>query len=265
MRSVQESMKGSAVVIASYPRSGKDWLSQILRYFAEGRAMRCFEASPTGRARPLGNAPCDLALDKDGYTDLDTLLNAWPEINQSASSVLFYKTHHKRVPSFPTGMVFRTVYLVRDPIRVFVSYLNFLAKTRPDLNSKKLDALISSNEISGMLADFVECMGFRQGAPARGSWAENVQFWTAPFRANVIGRYEDRLANPLSEHTAILEALGSSPEPGEVENALAKADSGPQKVRLRNTESYVEGALDPTMVRAFRDRYRSILKPLGYA
>ena len=176
------------VWIASYPRSGNTWLRFLL---------------------------ANLFFDR--IESSEQVANVLPDIHRFVTGRhllgperSFIKTHWAWRPDFPLRENTQAVvYLVRHPIDVVESALNYAAREAGDFIPRAKPAAID-RFARNFVADFVNFGGdggwYRQGF---GMWDENVLSWTEtalPFRRHVV-RYETLRADPAGQLAAIARFL----------------------------------------------------------
>lgn len=237
-------------LIVSYPRSGNTWLSFMLT---------------------------NLTHPEEETTFLNLDLRC-PDIHQRSNRYLLSVPRPRLLKSHEPfdGRYRRTVYLVRDPRDVAVSYYRFLAKTR-------------TIEESLPLSEFID--GFLDGKwdADRGTWAEHVGSWLGARRSDdslLLLRYEDLHAEPEREVARVADffEIPNSPEACERVVGLARpermrmleASEAAQVPELRATRLEIPfiGAaavgqgrikLEPRDQSRIAERWPDIMEELGYA
>jgi hypothetical protein len=120
----------------------------------------------------------------------------------------------------------RVIYVVRDPKDVAVSQYHYQIKRKVLDEGHPVDEFVS-RFVAGEVCPY-------------GSWGENVGSWLAARRRSadfLLVRYEDMLANPVSEATRIVGFLGIDSDPALLEQAIERS-SAP---RMRNLEKEEAG------------------------
>lgn len=122
------------------------------------------------------------------------------------------KTHQYFDHRYP-----KTIYIVRDPRDVVLSYYDFQRKYRQIEDGYPLERYVG---------DFVRG---QIGSADWGTWLENVATWVytrGRSKEFLLLRYEDMMANTVSELTRIAHFLGIEPDPARVRRAveLSSAD-----------------------------------------
>lgn len=206
------SIRPDDIFLVSYPKSGNTWTRFL-----------------------VGNATSGA----DGSVDFRNIDKVVPDIHKSGAPVLealastrFIKSHAAFDPRYP-----RVIYIVRHPLDVMVSYFHFQRKNR------KLAA-------DATLKDYVPQFLDRPGA--YGTWAQNVESWTAAMAGNpdfLLLRYEDMLADPEGELRKILAFSGLPDTPEVVARTVELSSSD----RMRRLEQEQAGAWKAT-----RDSDKSI-------
>jgi hypothetical protein len=186
------------IFLVTYPRSGTTWISCVA-------AELMFETSP------------------QSFTDLASIVpdvHALPEKSVvPAAKQYLVKSHLPLCGAPPYGDYQRVVYMVRDPRDVLLSYhryVRFLSKYPGDLKEFAMDW------VAGRIWP---C-----------SWQEHVNSWLAlrqqktPFELTVL-RYEDFIADPVSQTFVMATVLGVETNRARVEEIVA--DTNPESMRER--------------------------------
>ncbi|AWK88357.1 sulfotransferase domain-containing protein [Azospirillum thermophilum] len=187
--------------VVSYPKSGNTWLRLALRALLH----------PDRGAGPLDAT--GFAPDASQRTDIEEALDvesgdltpaelgrlrpqAYRALAATATRPLFRKVHDAQSgtadgPLFPPEVTLGTLYVVRDPRDVVVSWAHF--------------AGVGLDEAIAMLCDPAAVLQAPAGRPALtlpqrlGCWSSHVRSWLdAPGRSCCLLRYEDMLADPAA-------------------------------------------------------------------
>ena len=212
----------SLLWLASYPRSGNTFTRILLaNYFAD-------DTGPYDINKLAAFAPSDGmgALWRDFLGDRPpptTIEEGWalrPDFIRHyrksilSSSVPALKTHTANVGVFgKRGLDLktsdRTIYLVRHPLDVLLSYADF--------NGQDIEAALEAMTASGacMLTDLPDV------AEVRGSWAEHVSSWiTASPCPVLLVRYEELRANTEQILKDMLNFMGAPVERDRIRRAV---------------------------------------------
>jgi len=216
------------VWIASYPRSGNTWIRIFLHHLI--RIKRGTPASGDELDRIAQSSPYiagNVALfarvmgkEVAGASMQDVVLarpKVAEEMARQAVGVLTVKTHSVLGRVFDTplinlGVSVGAIYVVRNPLDVVISLADYLAKP--------IDAAITSMGAHLNASPSTELLA----AEIWGSWSENVKSWTAnaPQVVKVV-RYEDLIADPIAQFTAVADHMRIGATPAEVAEAVRLA------------------------------------------
>lgn len=171
--------------LVSFPRSGNTWT----------RFLVCNLINPDD---PVNFAQLESRI-PEIYDVTDRALRAFPRPR-------IIKSHESFDPRYK-----KTIYIVRDPRDVLISYYEFQLKRR-----------VITEECS--LEEFVPRFMESEFEPKTGSWRDHVLSWIATRGGQsnfLLLRYEDMLANTQQESTKIASFLGLDPNPERIERAVA--------------------------------------------
>ncbi len=199
------------VWLASYPRSGSTWLRVLLaRFLANSTDLKPIADVLTAMHNVMPVHPEVFeeltALESSDLTfdEIDTLRPGTYRSWASLASERLYCTTYNRfrttragVSLFPLDVTFASVYLVRNPLDVAVSWKFYAGKSTFD-------------ESIAVLSDSAFAMSYPKfGLPERiGAWSRHVESWrNAPFPVLVV-RYEDLLADTATTFADIVRFLG---------------------------------------------------------
>lgn len=201
-------MSGGFYWIASYPKSGNTWLRLLL--FSLLYPDRSFDF-PTGPifAPNIGNrTDVEEALDIES-ADLtaDELARlrpvAYRALAAGASGPLYRKVHEARiindvgVPLFPPEVTLGTIYVVRDPRDVVVSWSHFFRCDLDEAVAALCDVGTTIRTGARLPLQFPQLLS---------NWGDHAQSWlAAPGRAPCVLRYEDLIADPAAALRSVAE------------------------------------------------------------
>lgn len=209
--------------IASYPKSGNTWLRLALRELVQPNRR----GGPRDRVgfAPMASDRADIeeALDIDSSdfsrTELEALRPAaYRAMAMAASRPLYRKVHDARLdtaagPLFPPDVTLGSVYVVRDPRDVAVSWAHFAGMT--------MDAAVA------MLCDPAAILLPSPGRPALAvaqrltCWSGHARSWLdAPGRPCCLVRYEDMLADPAAVLGRVSRYAGIAHGAADIERAV---------------------------------------------
>ena len=126
-RSIERSIRPSDILIASYPKSGRSWLS-----FMISKILR----KDLREEKTLWDFEQDMFYFNNPRIDQKTL----SRLNQ-LSNPRFFQTHLTSAPSFS-----RVIYLLRDPRDVMVSYWHYKRLTEENFNLSLKEFVFSKSQ-----------------------------------------------------------------------------------------------------------------------
>jgi hypothetical protein len=216
------------VWIASYPKSGNTWIRIFLHHL-----IRIKRGLPAGEYEidQITESSPNIAGNIEMFTrfmgkpvagaSMQDVVLARPKVAEEmarrASGVLTVKTHSVLGRVFDTplinlGVSVGAIYVVRNPLDVVISLAAYL--------SKPIDAAITSMSAHLNASPSTELLA----AEIWGTWSENVKSWTtdAPQVVKVV-RYEDMIADPIAQFTAVAEHMRIGATPAEIGEAVRLA------------------------------------------
>jgi Sulfotransferase domain len=211
---------GKIVWLAAYPKSGTTWLRAFLHNFLRPadrphdiNRLTDFSAGECDAAlyRPYDPRPASLYSDAEVQA-LRPLVHR--DLAQSAPGPVFVKTHNavllvEGTPLLTPQETAGSIYLVRDPRAVAVSYSQHLG--RP------IDEIIAFMAHDGAATGRDD----RQVFERLSSWSSHVESWTArPHPRLHVMRYEDMLADPVAHFGGLIRFLGSEPPADRLDRAV---------------------------------------------
>ena len=239
------------IQIASYPKSGNTWVSQIISDL-------------------FG---LDVGQGVLGLHGNVSIKDAMP-IEIRGEDICFVK-HHARLQNqhVPISGV---IYMYRHPLAVFVSSLNYMGiRNRTDafINGvvKSVDQIVRDGEMDFYFDRFMQMGGweFYRFDKQTGTWFDHFNYWQSVSRSMdsfYALQYEKMLVNPLDEFLQVVtELLGKSES--ELRSALILADENTQVdgkfFWKRKAETYREYLLEE-QISSFENKYRDTLMRMGY-
>jgi len=188
--------------IASYPRSGNTLvriaLSRILLPEQEQSNLdRNFPEYVTSNPIPAGGV----------------------SFSGVSGRVVFLKTHWK-APVISHQLPWAgAIYLVRHPVDVFLSGMNYLFIKRNEVASfkdffgadgpRRVEELAEANKLDCYLQRFVDDRGLKPFQFISGTWVDNVRGWRShAARGATLVRYQDLVARPQQVVSRVLDQAG---------------------------------------------------------
>lgn len=254
------------ILIVGYPKSGNTWLTRLTAEIVGCPSVGFWCA-------PLRSDPCIEGLDR-------------------ASPYECYKAHHtveqlhRTFEHYGDG-VDKVIYVVRDPRDVLISASHFFrVSPRWDWLFRAMSLLPKGSSVYYRLLHSrryeVEAMvrgllsGTTDGAWMRVPWKDHVEGYLD--RDYLVVRYEDLLAEPVVQGTALCDYLGVSRSRAQIAEAvrrqsfdrkreeLARTGDAEQVSFLRKGEArqWVD-VLTPAQARRIEERLGDLLHRLGYA
>lgn len=246
-------MKTKVIGLYSFPKSGNTWVRHIL-------------TSALGQKNPKHAIP-------DIYKD-----SIWQNpIPLNGDKITIYKSHSKTEMTEAQGRKFKNnhvIYIVRHPLDVFLSQLNYLSdnvmkQAHTALPCQSVDDIISRDHMDLYFGAFCTFGTLQPEFHNAGSWLENTQYWTAqkkaePNRITII-RYED-----ISTH-GVMALAELSVKLGVSNDALSSGfNAAEESTKLdgrffwkKKTKNYRE-MLPPMLIERFRRLFNEPLTTLGY-
>jgi hypothetical protein len=211
------------VWIASYPKSGNTWIRALLTALTRDR-----QVDVNRLVAPIASSR--VAFEEESGVDASDLLpdeidRLRPEVYRAmartAGNSLPLKVHDAFVavdglaPPFPADCTLGTIYAVRNPLDVAVSFAAHLGRPVDDAISKMADPAAQMSASRSSLA--------WQLPQKLLTWSGHVESWLDQRELPVLlVRYEDLRRNPLEAFTAIAR-LGGWPADGETVSRAIEA------------------------------------------
>jgi hypothetical protein len=212
---------GKIVWLASYPKSGTTWLRAFLHNFLRPQDQPydinqlndfCESENDATLYHPYDPRPAS-------HYSLADVQRLRPQVHRDLMrafpDLVFVKTHNavlvvEGVPLLTPDVTAGSIYIVRDPRAVAVSYSHHLGLS--------IDETIDFMANDGAAAGNDEAHVFERLA----SWSSHVLSWTHhPNPLGHIMRYEDMLADPVSSFGNVVRFLGAEPPPDRLDRAVA--------------------------------------------
>ncbi len=206
--------------LASYPKSGNTWLRaflhNMLRNPREPFDINRMSELTAGDSqaqwfRRLDPRP-PTALSREDLARLRPGVHA--QIAESSPDTVMVKTHNALVeaagvPMITLSLTAGTIYVVRNPLDVVVSYAHHLGQSADDI--------IALMETKGFETPATET----QVPEHHGDWSTHVESWTGRNHAQLhVVRYEDMSRRPGPTFRAVAAFLGLKPPRERIERAV---------------------------------------------
>jgi hypothetical protein len=253
---------GKIIWLASYPKSGNTWLRVFLHNFLRNpdrpwdiNAINKFTTGDSSAElyKPFDPRPAT-AYTVEDVARMRPLVQA--ALTQASRDNVFVKTHNALLedhghPAINLEVTAGTIYVVRNPLDVVISYAHHMAIT--------IDAMTTVMAEVGARSGMNETIVSEKIS----SWSEHVASWTAkPHKTLHIVRYEDLHAEPLKAFGGIARFLGLNPPRDRLEKAI-KMSSFKVVAEQERRHGFTERS--PVADRFFRagtaDQWRTALTP----
>ncbi|WP_460545947.1 sulfotransferase domain-containing protein, partial [Echinicola sediminis] len=236
------------VYLASYPKSGNTWLRIFLGHLMKGEKLninKMNDYSQITSSRTLFEKTSD--LNSYELTDNEIAYYKPLVIEQyikEQSQTIFFKSHEAYLKTkfnnwlLPQKPSYKTVYIVRNPLDVCVSYTHHGGISDYDKTIKYMcDGAKPTTGTHNQLAHYI------------GSWSEHIDTWTSNFPAKqlLIVRYEDMVNNPLATFTQITHFIGISCSKDQIDRAIALSSFD----RLQKLEEKISFSEKPIKAKKF--------------
>jgi len=217
-------MKG-AVWLASYPRSGNTWTRLALRSLQGGGEPidldDIYGFSPMGTRRELLDTWLEAETSHLTSAEIDRLR---PDFHAAffgrAAGLLPSKVHDawQRTedgrPLFAPEITWATIYLVRDPRDVAVSWARFVS-----IDYDKAVEFLCNPEAA--IEGRPDCLA-QQVRQKMGTWSMHVTSWIDESGLDpLVIRYEDMLADPAAAYRLMLDRIGWQATEAQIADAIA--------------------------------------------
>lgn len=207
--------------IASYPKSGNTWVRCLIASLQAGgepvRLNRLGDTVPNAAARAWLEACIDVGSEDMLASELGAL-RAQAHREQGARHVRVLKVHDRYVPAlFPAEATLGTVYIVRDPRDVALSWADHMGVDVDTAIDRMADGeLTMGRSVTSFQSQAPQCFG---------SWSGHVLSWLdeAP-GPRLLLRYEALLADPLGEAGRLAQFLGLPADRDSVARSVQASD-----------------------------------------
>jgi aryl sulfotransferase len=273
-----------AIWLASYPKSGNTWVRAFLSSVEKnGEAIDINQMAPIMQPSArhvlddiLGIATSDLTKDEI-LLARPAALAAYCAIQKDHFICKVHEAwmHNGRgIPLFPAELTQASVYIVRDPRDVAISFAHHLGKS--------IDHAIDfMADPDAMLSRIVNHIGPRTSQPLL-SWSQHVNSWLDQANpAPLLVRYESMLENPLLEGIRIAQHTGLQKEISVYERAVKhssfselskqennnrfKEASNPDRVFFRaGTAGNWQTKLSTQQITRIENAHGTVMTRLGY-
>lgn len=214
-------MKG-IVWLASYPKSGNTWFRAFLAnyLYAQDEAVDInrLGGGPIASARPLFDDEIGVAAADLNYAEVKRLR---PLMYKRLGDLPlnFMKVHDAYLlnqngePFFPPEVTHSTIYLIRNPLDVAVSYASHNDNTiEASINLMGMERHQLSPRAGGLPGQLPQLMF---------TWSRHVTSWVDAPDMNVkVVRFEDMKAEPMETFGAATSFIGLTDEPDKLAKAI---------------------------------------------
>ena len=267
--------------LASYPKSGNTWFRAIIAYlYRKGTFdINQLDISPIYSSR--------IFIEKE--TGIDTTELTSEEADELRISLFdkpygtfptFFKIHDALTffpddrPIIPLDKTFATVYFIRNPLDVAVSFAFHSAKTFEktieNMNNSKFTIAASSKKYNNQLRQLLL------------SWSEHVKSWTEQSVIPVhTVRYEDMKTDTLQTFKKAIDFIGLEKTELQIKQAIEKSDfailsqqekeCGFKEKMIKSKSFFRKGEigdwrnyLDEKMKNEIIKNHNTIMKQFGY-
>lgn len=249
---------GSAVWLASYPKSGNTWVRLLLNALEHGPD---FDWSRQDGPHDAAELTQGLALSAADPAQTAALLRlTWARSGSEARRPRRRKTHRPWGPAadghpwglLPSGLS-RAIYVVRDPRAVVVSWAHHTGRTHEEAVA----------DLATLNPGFVEWGGPEDAGWTEGSWSQHVTSWLDQRDVPVLlVRYEDLHRRTAHELAKMADFVGLGHDDHRVAEAVDRCEF--QALALREAvEGFVEAAASDRVFfrRGEVDSWRHELRP----
>lgn len=254
---VGEKMRGvmveNSIGIYSFPKSGNTWVRHII-----GKGL---EVENVYKGIP------------DYYTD-----PIWENpININGVDYFIFKSHSRNPINIPERSNIKrniALYIVRHPLDVFCSQLNYVSKNvtgdqKIVLPCESVDSVVEHGNIDLFFGAFCVYGTLQPSFIDAGSWFVNAENWLARSKKTpedvFVVRYEDLISCGVEALKPFIEAVGL--EQSMIETGLAAAKASTKvdgKFFWKQQSGTYKELLSKALVDRFYSLYGERLEPFGY-
>lgn len=252
-------MTKKMIGIYSFPKSGNTWMRHIISalYPDELSDLSCI---PDCHQGPVLDATA-VAVPKFGPAGFYKAHLASPLINSGGSQI--------------DNAAF--ICIIRHPLDVFLSYLNFLRKEVGGTKTASMTHIpvesavqtIESGEVDLYLSAFILYGTLQPTFQAAGSWFRNVESWQAAAKAGqkpvFIIKYEDLLAGSEGAYADLADFLGF--QSSDISDAVIRANaktSQDGKFFWKKTAGHYKEMLPEDLIQKFDRFHGDRVRKIGY-
>lgn len=248
MQRFRDQSEPRVVLVTSYPRSGSNWVGQVMRLLESAHAR--INPDRVGLFHDL--EVVRLEVDVEAY------------LYPGPAPLVFFKTHElpavvfERSPGL-RGEVRAAINIVRHPLDVMVSSLRWSLWAGRVFHEGRAVRTMDEARALGLLDGYVEHFLAHRGAPdfaasGYGTWPEHARAWGGERAEGVPilrARYRDLVGSPVESFGRLARGLGI--EVGEEEMERAIAGCTPERIGAPFGAGFIH--------RAGESRYTDTLSP----
>jgi hypothetical protein len=215
---------GKIVWIVSYPKSGNTWLRLFLAnlYSEIDQPVDINADSVTRNASDRELFDLYTGAEASDLT-LDEIENCRPAVYNllaaNSQDTIYLKAHDAFTytaagePMFPSAPSHGTIYIIRNPLDVVVSYAHHVNTSVAEMVSKMANPVLAIHNNPAHVKDQL-----RQRLL---TWSDHVKSWIDQRHIPVhLVKYEDMLNSPINTFTAVIHFLNLSPDPTRIQKAI---------------------------------------------
>ena len=269
------------VWLASYPKSGNTWTRIFLaNYLVNGdKPVPINQAHRFAMGDSVTKTYAMVARGPVDARDVDQALGLRPHVLRgivaNGADVNFVKTHNyqgavKGSSLIPQELTRSSVYIVRNPLDVVVSYARHFGRTHEQAATELSNA-------NNWIAPTEHTVG-----QFLGRWDDHVKSWTAPADyPQIVLRYEDLLTDPETHFGNLLTHIGIPIDPARLKKAIEfssfkelseQEEQGGFEEKSQFTNAFFgkgqsaqwKSALSPELVMQIREEHGTTMEKFGY-